>query len=181
MMEPIGPLMIEHRLIERMVELLDAELGNIEKTSDLNTEFIYVGVDFFRTYADRTHHGKEEQILFRELSQKKLSTADNEKMERLIQEHIWARDAVGRLYAANGEFLKGNRDVIKVITYELGKLVKFYPMHIEKEDKHFFIPAMDYFSIKEQDAMLNEFWEFDKIMIHEKYKRIVEEYEKKNA
>jgi hemerythrin-like domain-containing protein len=53
-----------------------------------------------------------------------------------------------------------------------------FPKHIEKEDKHFFYPILDYFTGKEQDAMLQEFWEFDKKMIHEKYKKVVEEYER---
>ena len=43
-MEPIGPLMVEHRLIERMVRLLDEELGNIERTSEVHADFISVGV-----------------------------------------------------------------------------------------------------------------------------------------
>ena len=46
-------------------------------------------------------------------------------------------------------------------------------MHIEKEDKHFFIPAMDYFSRDEQQKMLDEFREFDRKMIHEKYRAMV--------
>ena len=178
-MEPIGLLMIEHRLIERMVKLLDVELRKIEKTSDINADFISVGVDFFRTYADRTHHGKEEQILFRDLSKKQMSPEDKEMMERLIQEHIWARQAVGKLSDANDRYVQGDGDTLKIIIYELGKLVKFYPMHIIKEDKHFFIPVMDYFSKQEQSAMLDEFWEFDRNMIHEKYKKVVQEYEKK--
>jgi len=57
-------------------------------------------------------------------------------------------------------------------------LVKFYPIHIEKEDKHFFIPCMDYFNGEEKDAMLKEMREFDRNMIHEKYTRVVEEHEK---
>jgi hemerythrin-like domain-containing protein len=52
-------------------------------------------------------------------------------------------------------------------------LVEFYPKHIEKEDKHFFIPCMDYFTSSEKDAMLKEEWEFDKSLIHEKYRNIV--------
>ena len=57
-------------------------------------------------------------------------------------------------------------------------LVSFYPKHIEKEDKLFFIPCMDYFTDIEKDKMINEMWEFDKNMIHEKYTNIVEEYER---
>jgi len=38
-------------------------------------------------------------------------------------------------------------------------LLDFYPRHIEKEDKHFFIPCMEYFSEAEKEAMLKEEWE----------------------
>jgi hemerythrin-like domain-containing protein len=176
-MKPIGPLMIEHRLIERMVRLLDRQLKRTNETSQVNTNLISTGVDFFRTYADKTHHGKEEDILFRELSAKRLADEDKEMMERLVQEHIWARQAVGRLSDANHHYIEGDRQAIEQIVYELGELVKFYPMHIEKEDKHFFIPVMEYFSQAEQQSMLEKFREFDGTMIHEKYKRTVEEIE----
>jgi len=176
--KPIGPLMIEHRLIERMAKILATELGNIKKASDANTSLINTGVDFFHTYADRTHHGKEEEILFRELTQKQLSVEDKKMMQQLIQEHIWARQAVSKLSAANCQYIEGGKSALKVMIYEIEKLVKFYPMHIEKEDQHFFIPAMDYFSKEEQSAMLNEFFVFDRNIIHEKYKKIVEEKEK---
>ncbi len=177
-MRPIGPLMTEHRLIERMVRLLGKELQNMKKTSNIKTDLICIGTDFFRIYADRTHHGKEEDILFKELSAKRLSTTENQMMERLIQEHIWARAAVARLFAANSRYIHGDTTVIKEMVYELEKLVKFYPLHIEKEDKHFFVPVMAYFSETEQRAMLDEFWEFDRKIIHEKYKKVVEEIEK---
>jgi hemerythrin-like domain-containing protein len=177
-MKPIGPLMIEHRLIERMVKLLSLELKNIREKSDVRTSVINVGVDFFRTYADRTHHGKEEEIFFKELSQKQLTAEDKTMMQRLVQEHIWARQAVSKLSTANSRYINGDKDALKDIIYEIEKIVKFYPMHIEKEDKHFFIPVMKYFSEEEQSVMIDEFWAFDRSMIHEKYKKVVEEKEK---
>ena len=176
-MKPIGPLMIEHRLIERMVTLLGGALETMKKKMEVNTDLINVGVDFFRTYADRTHHGKEEEIFFRDLSMKELSAEARKMMERLIQEHIWARQAVMKLAAANTRYVRGDRDALKDATYELEKLVKFYPIHIEKEDKEFFLPVMKYFSVQEQNAMLEEFWKFDQSMIHEKYRKMVKEEE----
>ena len=176
-MKPIGPLMIEHRLIERMVALLGGVLETMKKKMEVNTDLINVGVDFFRTYADRTHHGKEEEIFFRDLSMKELSAEARKMMERLIQEHIWARQAVMKLAAANTRYVRGDRDALKDATYELEKLVKFYPIHIEKEDKEFFLPVMKYFSVQEQNAMLEEFWKFDQSMIHEKYRKMVKEEE----
>lgn len=177
-MKPIGPLMTEHRLIERMIRLLGKEFRNMKNLSNVKTNVISIGVDFFRIYADRTHHGKEEYILFKELSTKRLSTTENKMMERLIQEHIWARQAVTKLFAANSRYIHGDMTAMEEMIYELEKLVKFYPLHIEKEDKHFFVPVMAYFSETEQRAMLEKFWEFDRKIIHEKYKNVVEEIEK---
>ncbi len=176
-MKPIGPLMIEHRLIERMVRLLDRELQAMTNADAVDTGVIVTGVDFFRIYADRTHHGKEEDILFVALRDKPLSDDEREMMQRLIQEHIWARQAVGKLAAANDRYRHGDLGARPTMDYELGKIVEFYPAHIEKEDKHFFIPVMDYFSRTEQQAMLDKFWEFDRKMIHEKYRIVVEEQE----
>ena len=176
-MKPRGPLMIEHRLIERMVKLLAAELENMTARTEADPYFIQSGIDFFRTYADRTHHGKEEDILFRQLEQKPLSSENEAMMNRLIREHVWAREAVGKLSDANERYLAGDSDVLSEMIYQLKKIVQFYPQHIEKEDKHFFLPVMDYFSEAEQQAMLDEFWEFDRKMIHEKYKKLVEQQE----
>ena len=36
---------------------------------------------------------------------------------------------------------------------------------------------MEYFSQEEKDAMLRECWEFDKKLIHEKYRQVVERFE----
>jgi hemerythrin-like domain-containing protein len=177
-MKPIGPLMIEHRLIERMIRLLEGELETMRSTDEANADLVAAGADFFRMYADRTHHGKEEDILFEALRDKPLSDEHREMMQRLIQEHIWARQAVGRLASANDRYRHGDVAAMYTMIYELSKIVQFYPAHIEKEDKHFFIPIMDYFTEAEQKAMLERFWEFDKAMIHEKYKAVVEELEK---
>jgi hypothetical protein len=57
-------------------------------------------------------------------------------------------------------------------------LVDFYPKHIEKEDKHFFMPIMNYFTQAEKEAMLQEEWEFDKNLIHQIYKNKINEAER---
>ncbi|MFH0960358.1 MAG: hypothetical protein V1897_16825 [Pseudomonadota bacterium] len=54
-------------------------------------------------------------------------------------------------------------------------LVEFYPEHITKEDKVFFPRSENYLSEKEQETMLQEFWEFDQRMIHDKYRSVVED------
>jgi hemerythrin-like domain-containing protein len=181
-MMPIGPLMIEHRLIERMVGLLEKEIYSIEETLKTDHDFIYNAVDFFRTYADRTHHGKEEDILFKELGNKPLSDEHRKIMEELKAEHVIARQHVKGLFEANQKYSKGESYALLDISTHLKKLTKLYPAHIQKEDQRFFIPVMDYFSAKEQDDMLTAFLDFDKSLthdnetIHDKYRKVVERY-----
>ena len=177
-MKPIGPLMWEHRLIEKMAGLFTREINRIKEENAVNTVFIASAVDFFRTYADRTHHGKEEDILFRDLEKKRLSPEHNRIMRELVEEHIFARKTVGRLLEANRKHLGGDKNSITDVISCLRELSELYPQHIEKEDKHFFFPILDYFTAEEQAAMLKEFWEFDKNMIHEKYRKVVEEFSK---
>jgi hemerythrin-like domain-containing protein len=179
-MMPIGPLMIEHRLIEKMIALMNEEIEKMEKHRKANPLFIETAVDFIRMYADRTHHGKEEDILFRDLKKKDLSPNHSKIMEELVEEHVWARNMVGKLVDAKKEYEKGNIEIVDEIINVMSELTEFYPKHIEKEDKHFFIPVMKYFTREEQDAMLEDFWEFDKTLIHEKYKKVVEKLQNKS-
>lgn len=178
-MMPIGPLMIEHRLIERMIRLMKVELEDIKRAYKVDTKFMDTAIDFLRMYADRCHHGKEEDILFLELMKKKISPEHGKILEELMDEHVWSRETVKKLVDANESYWKGNRESIAEIIKLLHDLVSFYPVHIAKEDKKFFLPIMGYFSDQEQEAMLRESWEFDRKLIHEKYAKVVAMFEKK--
>ncbi len=176
-MQPIGPLMHEHRLIERMVDVLKAEIDLIKLGQGPDIDLLRRTVDFFRMYADRCHHGKEEDILFRELKKKDLSPELRARMDELIQDHKDARQMVSSLEEATTSFSQGNDDAREQIRTLLARLVAFYPHHIKMEDNHFFHPCMEYFTKEEQKAMLDEYWEFDKNLIHEKYGTIVDRFE----
>jgi len=169
--------MWEHRLIERIVPILDKELKRIDTSRKADVDLLTAAVDFFRTYADRTHHGKEEDILFSDLEKKPLSAEHARIMNELTDEHVHARRTVGALVDAKNKYTGGDEASLRDIVTQLKELIGFYPAHIEKEDKHFFFPILDYFSKQEQDAMLREFWEFDRRLIHEKYQKVVEELE----
>ena len=176
-MQARAPLMIEHRLIERMIAIITEMLSKIEKEKNVDPVLIDTAVDFIRTYADRTHHGKEEDILFRDLKERKLSEEDQRLMDDLIEEHILGRKITGNLITANNRYRNGDTGALSEIVNGLRMLAGFYPKHIEKEDKVFFPAARQYFSESEDQAMLDEFWEFDRKMIHEKYISVVETLE----
>lgn len=176
-MQARGPLMIEHRLIERMLSLVRDALAEIETKQAVDPGFVDTAVDFIRTYADRTHHGKEEDILFRDLDKRSLSAQDRRAMEELIEEHVFGRRTTRALVEANRRYRSGDKAALADVAMHLRTLVDFYPAHIEKEDKHFFPAARGYLTDEEDQVMLAEFRDFDRKMIHEKYQSVVEELE----
>jgi hemerythrin-like domain-containing protein len=171
-MKPIGALMWEHRLIEKMLRCFGGETRRITEQNKVDPLFVDTAVDFVRTYADRTHHGKEEDILFRDLAKKPLSPEHARIVDQLVEERKYARKTVGMLVDAKERYLTGENTSQEIVAL-LRELARFYPIHIEKEDKHFFYPCMDYFTKEEQDKILVEFYEFDRKMIHEKYEKVV--------
>ncbi len=173
MVLPIGPLMIEHRLIERMINIMRKQMDKIQENGSVDPKFIETTVNFIQIYADQCHHGKEENILFRALAKKKLKPDDQQLMDELIADHALGRKLTGQLVEAKERYETGDTAVIMTIVSTMQQLVNFYPKHIEKEDKVFFKNAMKYFTKEEKDAMLEEEYEFDKIVIHVVYGNIV--------
>jgi len=169
--------MIEHRLIERMITMVEQKLEKIQKTNQVDPLFIDTVVDFIRIYADRTHHGKEEDILFKRLENKQMSDQDRRIMDELVDEHVLGRKTTKELVEANVNYRRGDHSALAIIVSKLRKLVDFYPKHIEKEDKVFFPAYMHYLADEEDQLMLKEFYEFDREMIHEKYKFVLQKLE----
>lgn len=178
MQQPITPLMNEHRLIERMLVVFKQELETMSASGQANPWLIEAGVDFFKTYADATHHGKEEEILFRDLETKDLSDEHKRVVNELIEEHRQARELVSTLLEKKQNHVAGDATALDDIVDYLKQIIDFYPPHIEKEDHYFFPPSMNYFSDVEKTQMIDEFAEVDQRMIHEKYKKVVVELER---
>ena len=75
---------------------------------------------------------------------------------------------------AKENYQQGDMDALSTIVGRMRFIVDFYPKHIEKEDRSFFIPVMKYFTESEKGAMLQGEYEFDRQFIHEKYKDVVD-------
>ncbi|MDD5254509.1 MAG: hemerythrin domain-containing protein [Candidatus Omnitrophica bacterium] len=172
-MLPIGQLMIEHRLIERVIRLWEGLLDTVEEGKAADTELLAYGIDFMHTYADRCHHGKEEDILFRDLKKKNLSPELARILRELVDEHVISRNTVKELSCARERYIAKEKNALNDILAALKVIVNLYPAHIQKEDKRFFIPCMEYFTSPEKEAMIREFEAFDRNLIHEKYKSLV--------
>lgn len=179
-MLPIGPLMKEHRKIERMVALIAGEAERLQNDDEQepDPDFIYDALIFMRECADECHHGKEEDILFRELEERDISDEHQETMERLLADHERGRELSGALEDATDRWEDGEDDARGEIVAALQGLAELYPDHIATEDHNFFIPVMDYFTHEEKEDMIEEMWAFDHDLFTELYEGCILQYEK---
>lgn len=170
----IGILMNEHQLILRMIAVMRAKMDAVSHGAELDPMFIDTVVDFIRTYADHCHHGKEEDILFRDLANKPLSPEDAAAMQQLLDDHTWARAKTREVVVASKRYFAGEAAALAEVRDAAMALADFYPGHIEREDRSFFKNAMGYFTPEERDAMSADCREYDRLLIHEKYRHVVE-------
>ena len=62
MKHPVEILSDEHRLIERM--LTEVETRVLRDEPGVPVDFVETALDFFSSFADGSHHHKEERVLF---------------------------------------------------------------------------------------------------------------------
>ena len=137
--------MIEHRNIESIIEILNKEIRCVEESHKVNPAFIDMVVDFFKVYADKSHHGKEEDIFFKALYQKQLAEHHKNYIDGIVEEHNQGRATVKKLINATERYKNGQKDTVEPILEAMKWLADFYPKHIEKEDKNFFCPVPEIF------------------------------------
>lgn len=63
-MTPTQVMEAEHRLIETVVKALGGVAAALEKGQPAGAAILPTAVEFFRVYADKLHHGKEETVFF---------------------------------------------------------------------------------------------------------------------
>jgi len=78
-MMPIGPLMIEHRLIERMIDVMKEELLLIEKERKVDPEFIESAGGFHPDLCRPMHMGKKRIFCSGTLEGRKLRMNTDER------------------------------------------------------------------------------------------------------
>ena len=127
---PLKQLVDEHVLITRWVGLIPGLLQVADVNAAEDRELLLDGVDFIRSYADKFHHAKEEDILFGYFD------GSLEIIQAMLTDHESARAHVRRLVEAV-ETRDGD-----AIAEHLGAYGRLLSAHIEKEDEILY-PWMD--------------------------------------
>jgi len=119
----IATLRDEHEVILRALSLLERLGQALEATRPLNRTSLGWLVEFFRTFADRCHHGKEEQHLFPALARHDVPV-EGGPVGVMLAEHAEGRQLLGVIGAGT------DREVAEAIR----GYVALLRAHIDKEN-----------------------------------------------
>ncbi|OFW58888.1 MAG: hypothetical protein A2133_02370 [Actinobacteria bacterium RBG_16_64_13] len=161
---PMQQLVDEHLLIKRWLALIPEVLESIDVQAAEDRQLILDGVDFIRSYADRFHHAKEEDILFKYF----------DETQAIIQAMLTDHDKA-RAHARGAADAVESRDK-DAIAEHLSAYRALLGEHIKKEDEILY-PWMDRdLTTSQVGELFRRFAEVDKtsgIDVGDKYSRFV--------
>lgn len=166
---PTKILSEEHQHILKVIDALTKECDALESGKSLDKPFFEKAIDFIRNYADKFHHAKEEDILFKELCKDTVQMHCN-PVEQMLYEH-----KEGRNFVTGMEEGVKEADKDKVIFNARG-YANLLRDHIFKEDNILYPMADEALNKKTQQKMLKEFMQIEtkKRKDKEKYLAFVE-------
>ncbi|MGB9699924.1 MAG: hemerythrin domain-containing protein [Thermodesulfobacteriota bacterium] len=123
---PIKKLVAEHLWIKRWLTLIPDLIAYLSLNPEEKRNLIIKGVDFIRSYADKFHHAKEEDILF------KYFPEDLDILRVMKEEHKMARSLVQNILT-NLEQGNDLELIENLLSYQ-----ELLQQHIKKEDEVLF-------------------------------------------
>ena len=135
-MYSIDLMMEEHAHILKLLAVMRKACGSILEGQAVNDNDFRKMIAFARNYADKHHHGKEEKILFKEMTQRLGPVGIN-----LVQHGMLVEHDLGRLHISELEKMLSQYKETPKTEYKLNILAEaigyanLLQRHIEKENQ----------------------------------------------
>jgi hemerythrin-like domain-containing protein len=167
---PMQKLVDEHTLIKRWLALIPRVVESVDLKTESGKQVITDGIDMIRSYADKFHHAKEEEILFKYFDE------STEIIQAMYKDHTNARALVQNMIKA---LESENKDLLSESLLAYRDLLSH---HIQKEDEILY-PWMDReldeTNLIEMDAKFVQA-DANSGIIEKKYKDLINDLEKIN-
>lgn len=137
-MEAVKILKEEHQHILRMLDVLRALSLHTFYTKEVYYKGYRDAIDFVRNYADKFHHGKEEDILFKTMSEELGQAIEQGPIYGMLAEHDLGRLFMKNLEDALIEAENGKEEAKIDIIANAIAYTDLLHRHIDKEDKAIF-------------------------------------------
>ena len=155
-MKPTEILSNEHQVILQVLECLDKMAEKALENGKLDADDAHKAVDFIRNFADGFHHRKEEDHLFRLMSQRGFSK-EMGPLAVMYYEHDQGRAFVKGMDDAMVKAAEGETESLKAFVENSNGYTSLLRAHIHKEDNILYPMANQAFSENDQQDLLKLF------------------------
>lgn len=151
----------EHRVIQRVLQCLTAATDRAEKDGNLDGDSIRKMIEFFRGFADRCHHGKEEAHFFPVARHRGVGCAPG-NIDILLAEHEEGRTHIRAMDENLSAAEKGDVQAKARFCQEARQYVRLLTEHIRKEDDCLFPTADTALTATDQEALVRAFEQLER-------------------
>jgi hemerythrin-like domain-containing protein len=181
-MKPTEDLIHEHKAIELMLDVMAKIAGNISEGKAFEVTDVEKIVDFLRTFADKCHHGKEENVLFPELAAAGIPVV-NGPVGVMLHEHVLGRGYIKEMNDGAASYKSGNKAAGNAIANAMLNYVSLLRSHIQKENNILFPMADRILSNEKQDEIYRQFEKIEEEVVghgvHEQYHELLKQFKTK--
>jgi hemerythrin-like domain-containing protein len=181
-MNPIEDLVHEHKAIKVMLSIMSKIADNIRNDKTVDTNDIESIVDFLRTFADKCHHGKEENALFPALVEAGIPK-EGGPIGVMLHEHTVGREYIKEIATTTEQFKSGNSETLQLIADNLLSYVNLLHNHIKKEENILFPMAEKVLPTQKQNEIYEHFERIEEEVVghgvHEQFHELLNKLKSK--
>jgi hemerythrin-like domain-containing protein len=148
----------EHQVILLVLDAAARQAHAIQAGDAVDTRRVGQMVDFFRSFADRYHHAKEENLLFTRMHERGMSL-ESGPLAVMLHEHVLGRQHVTAVADAIPAAEKRDPAAVAAIGTQLLVFVELLRAHIAKEDDVLFPMADQLLVPQDQEDLARAFEE----------------------
>lgn len=146
----------EHDVILRVLDATEKIGESLEIGTEVPPHVLSNTIEFLRLYADRRHHGKEEDLLFPELEKKGMPRGGG-PVGMMLMEHQAGRSLIAQMAEAAKAYESGDREAGAQWADAALDYVALLREHIAKENNVLFVMAERLLTPEEQQRLASEF------------------------
>lgn len=155
-MSPIEDLVHEHKAIIVMLSIMNKIAENIRNDQSVDTNDIESIVDFLKIFADKCHHGKEENALFPALVEAGIPK-ESGPIGVMLHEHNVGREYIKDISTKTEQFISGNSEALQLIANSLLSYTNLLHAHIQKEENILFPMGEKVLTAQKQNEIYEQF------------------------
>ena len=146
----------EHGKIKLMLRILEKICKKLDSGEEIEPEHLDMAIEFIRGFADKCHHGKEEDVLFPIMKDAKIRGAED-LIRVLLIEHNMGREYVRAMAEAVDGYKSRDIEAPVKISQNAMKYVRLLDPHIDNENSTLFPMADSSLSEAKQAEMAEGF------------------------